>query len=65
MNRWYSDRGAKRGLLSITVFATLWLGWAIAFSAGLVGPTPAVDQRIELTANGPRVDAPCKCEVRH
>ena len=63
MNRLYSDRGAKRGLLSITVFAILWTCWAIAFSAGLVNTTGTDPQRIELRLVDPSV-VDCKCNAK-
>ena len=61
MSGWYSDRGAKRGLLSITVFAIFWTCWAMAFSAGLVNTTGADPQRIELRTVDQSM-AECKCE---
>ena len=62
MSRWYSDRGAKRGLLSVTVFGVLWVCWAFAYTAGLVNTTNADPQRIELRRADHSV-AGCKCDA--
>lgn len=34
MNRWYSPRGAKRGLLLAGLTALLWLSWAAGYTLG-------------------------------
>jgi|APTNR8051073442_1049403.scaffolds.fasta_scaffold39551_2 hypothetical protein len=34
MKRWYSPRGAKRGLLLAGLAALLWLSWAAGFTLG-------------------------------
>lgn len=34
MKRWYSPRGAKRGLLLAGLTALLWLSWAAGFTLG-------------------------------
>ena len=44
----YSDRGAKRGLLTICVFVILWSCWAIAFSNGLLDKANKSNQDIEF-----------------
>ncbi len=48
MNYRYSDRGAKRGLLTISVFVTVWSCWAIAFSHGLLDRSNTNAQEVEL-----------------
>lgn len=65
MNRWYSDRGAKRGLLGISVFAALWISWAIAFATGLAGPARPDERPLELSSAGHSANTPCKCDAHH
>ena len=38
MRRWYSPRGARRGLWIAGVSAAIWLGWAVGFSQGVSKP---------------------------
>ena len=40
MRRWYSPRGAQRGLLMAGIVALVWLSWAIGYSQG-ASKTPA------------------------
>lgn len=43
MYRWYSPRGARRGLLLAAVAAAIWIGWAVGYSQGAqkaAQPTP-------------------------
>ena len=32
MKRWYSPRGARRGILLATLAAAIWAGWALAYT---------------------------------
>ena len=34
MHRWYSPRGARRGLLLASVTALLWIVWAAGYTQG-------------------------------
>ena len=34
MNRWFSSRGARRGLMLSGFVATMWLCWALGFTQG-------------------------------
>lgn len=34
MNRWFSERGARRGLKLSALALALWLSWAIGFTHG-------------------------------
>lgn len=35
MNKIYSSRGARRGVLIAVVTAGIWLGWAIGYTQGV------------------------------
>jgi hypothetical protein len=36
MRRWYSSRGARRGLLLAGITAALWVCWAVGYSQGAI-----------------------------
>jgi len=42
MSRWYSPRGARRGLLLAVVTIILWITWAVLYTQGLSDVAPAV-----------------------
>lgn len=35
MHRWYSPRGARRGLILAGVTAALWIVWAVGYTQGV------------------------------
>lgn len=41
MSRWYSPRGARRGLLLAVVTIMLWITWAVLYTRGLPDTAPA------------------------
>lgn len=48
MKKWYSDRGAKRGLITITVFFVLWMCWAVGYTEGIIKHPPMQNHQLEL-----------------
>jgi hypothetical protein len=54
MKKLYSDRGAKRGLMMITVFFILWTIWAILYSKELINHPPIQSSQFELVQLNPR-----------
>lgn len=40
MNRWFSARGACRGLTLSALSAALWLSWAVGFTQGSARVSP-------------------------
>ena len=42
MRRWYSPRGARRGLLIAGIAAVLWLSWAAGYVHGSRPSQPSV-----------------------
>ncbi len=42
MGRWYSPRGARRGLILAGVTAALWIVWAVGYTQGAAkAPKPS------------------------
>ncbi len=42
MRRWYSPRGARRGLILAGVTAALWIVWAVGYTQGAAkAPRPS------------------------
>ena len=42
MRRWYSPRGARRGLILAGVTAALWIVWAVGYTQGATkAPKPS------------------------
>ena len=55
MSRWYSRRGARRGLLIAAFAAALWIGWAVGYIHGsrlLLVPDAAVRGKHAVAARG-------------
>ena len=60
MNRWYSPRGARRGLLAASLVLLVWLGWAIAYMQGLIQTSEKHGR--EGPSAPPRIDSQrCMC----
>lgn len=57
MSRWFSARGARRGLKLSGLFAALWLSWAVGFTQGSAPHSPPG----EAKASAP-VSAPLCCQ---
>ncbi len=63
MRRWYSDRGAKRGLLAITVFGILWGCWAIIYTKELANIPGLTVHRLELQQMDTQ-QSTCECTTK-
>jgi hypothetical protein len=48
--RWYSPRGARRGLAIATLTAVAWLGWAVGYLQHTQPPARLNDQARQQTA---------------
>ena len=60
MSRWYSPRGARRGLLLAVAAIILWITWAVLYMQGMPDATPTVSPPV--APGTPRVtsqDAAC------
>jgi len=57
MNRWYSPRGAHRGLLCAAFTAVLWGGWAIGYTQGAADTTSQYTRQNTSAPDGG--NAPC------
>lgn len=53
MSRWFSARGARRGLQLSGLFAALWLSWAVGFTQGSAPPNTSGESKASMPFSAP------------
>jgi hypothetical protein len=53
MNRWFSARGARRGLKLSGLFVALWLSWAVGFTQGSTPHSPSGETKAGVPVSAP------------